>query len=111
MWWFKRKKRHNELKDYYAVLGIAPGASQRAVQLAFRGLAQTSHPDVNPDPAATDHFKELVEAYQALKHPDERNEYDARIISEFCESYLGSFDHKNDDKKPHEPVAFRVWRK
>ena len=34
-------------KDYYAVLGIASGASDKEVQRAYRKLAKQYHPDAN----------------------------------------------------------------
>lgn len=106
-----RRKRRDGLKNYYAILGVSPGASQKAIQKAFWKLAQTCHPDVNPDPDAGEKFKEMVEAYQALKHPDERDDYDARIISEFCKSYLGSFEvEKKSPEKPR-PVVQRIIKK
>ena len=108
---WRRKKHREDLKNYYAVLGVSPGASQKAIQRAFWKLAQTCHPDVNQDPDATENFKEMVEAYQALKHPDERDDYDARIISEFCKSYLGSFEvEKKSPEKPR-PVVQRIIKK
>ncbi len=109
----KRAKHHGPLKDYYAVLGVPKSASQKAIQQAFRQLAQKFHPDLNPDPEATEKFQELVEAYQALKVPEKRNQFDARIMSEFCKSYLSSFK-KEDDPKPkkkRKPEFYRILRK
>ncbi|MCP4044307.1 MAG: DnaJ domain-containing protein [Gammaproteobacteria bacterium] len=87
------------MKDYYAVLGVQQSASQRAIQKAFRKLAQGCHPDINPSPEAKERFQELIEAYQALKVQDKRDEFDARVISEFCGSYLGSFEKTEKEKK------------
>ncbi len=111
MW--KRPKHHEPLKDYYAILGVSKGASQKAIQQAFRGLAQACHPDVNQSPDATNKFQELVEAYQALKAPEKRNQFDARIIGEFCKSYLGSFqqEEKEKPKEKPKPEFFRLLKK
>ena len=41
-------------KDYYAVLGVAPSASEKEIQQAYRKLARELHPDANPDDAAAE---------------------------------------------------------
>ena len=109
--WRRRRKHREQLKDYYGILGVSPGASQKAIQKAFWKLAQTCHPDVDPDPDATERFKEMVEAYQALKHPGWRDDYDARIIAEFCKSYLGSFEAGEKPKDKPKPVVQRIIKK
>jgi molecular chaperone DnaJ len=63
-------------RDYYEVLGIERGANDAEVKKAFRRLARELHPDVNPDPEATDRFKEAAEAYEVLSEPDTRARYD-----------------------------------
>jgi molecular chaperone DnaJ len=63
-------------RDYYEVLGVERGASDGDVKKAFRRLARELHPDVNPDPEATDRFKEAAEAYEVLSDPETRARYD-----------------------------------
>jgi curved DNA-binding protein len=64
-------------KDYYEVLGIPRGASQKDVQKAFRKLARALHPDVNPgDKSAERRFKEVSEANDVLSDPEKRKLYD-----------------------------------
>src|SRR3954468_8001998 len=58
--------------DYYAVLGLARGASDNEIKRAYRRLARDLHPDVNPDPAAKERFQEGTRAYQALAPPGRR---------------------------------------
>ena len=62
--------------DYYEILGVSRDASSEQIQQAFRTLARKYHPDVNPDPAAADRFKEINEAYHVLSDPDTRKRYD-----------------------------------
>lgn len=64
-------------KDYYATLGVAKGADEKAIKSAYRKLARKYHPDVNPnDKAAEAKFKEVSEAYEVLGDPDKRKLYD-----------------------------------
>src|SRR3954447_9700327 len=58
--------------DYYAVLGLARGATDNEIKRAYRRLARDLHPDVNPDPEAKERFQEVNRAYQALTDPDKR---------------------------------------
>jgi molecular chaperone DnaJ len=64
-------------RDYYDVLGITRGASEQDIKSAFRRLAKDCHPDRNAsDKSAEQKFKELNEAYEALKDPQKRAAYD-----------------------------------
>ena len=63
-------------KDYYDVLGLSKGASEKEIKKAFRDLSKKYHPDVNKDTNAEDKFKEINEAYDVLKDPEKRSNYD-----------------------------------
>jgi len=64
-------------KDYYEELGVSRKASQKEIQSAFRKLARTLHPDVNPgDRDAERRFKAISEAHDVLSDPQKRKLYD-----------------------------------
>ena len=64
-------------RDYYDVLGVSRGASEQELKSAFRRLAKECHPDRNSgDKTAEQRFKDIAEAYEALKDPQKRAAYD-----------------------------------
>ena len=66
-----------EPRDYYAVLGVSRDADEKDIKRAFRRLARKYHPDMNPgDKEAERKFKEISEAYEVLRDPKKRQEYD-----------------------------------
>ena len=62
--------------NYYEILGVKKDASKEEIDQAYRQKARELHPDMNPDPKATDQFKKVNEAFEILNHPLKRAEYD-----------------------------------
>jgi molecular chaperone DnaJ len=62
--------------DLYEVLGVSRDASQEDIKKAYRKLARQLHPDVNPDAATQERFKEVTRAYDVLSDPKKREMYD-----------------------------------
>ncbi|HET9842059.1 MAG TPA: molecular chaperone DnaJ [Nocardioides sp.] len=62
--------------DLYELLGVSRDADTEAIKKAYRRLARQLHPDVNPDPATQERFKEVSRAYEVLSDPQKRAAYD-----------------------------------
>ena len=65
-----------KFKNYYDILGLEREASAAEIKQAYRRLARKYHPDVSKEKDAEERFKELGEAYEALKDPQRRRAYD-----------------------------------
>ncbi|KAL3855342.1 hypothetical protein ACJMK2_014558 [Sinanodonta woodiana] len=62
--------------DFYELLGVNRGASDKEIRKAFKKLAVILHPDKNKDPDAHDKFLKINRAYEVLKDEDLRKKYD-----------------------------------
>ena len=67
--------------DYYQLLGIDSKADQQTVKQAYLARIKEWHPDKNPDRAqeAEEKTKVLNQAYQILKNPEQRRNYDRML--------------------------------
>lgn len=65
------------MKDLYTILGVGKQASQDEIKSAYRRLAKSYHPDLNPgNKDAEQKFKEISQAYDILADPEKRKRYD-----------------------------------
>ncbi|HSM58755.1 MAG TPA: VWA domain-containing protein [Candidatus Sulfomarinibacteraceae bacterium] len=65
------------LPDYYQILGLSPEATAEDIKAAAARLAET-FPKEARDPEVNVAYRQLVEAYEALRDPDQRKAYDDR---------------------------------
>jgi len=63
-------------RDYYEVLGISKTTPINEIKSQYRKLALKFHPDRNKSKEATEHFKEISEAYAVISDPEKRKIYD-----------------------------------
>ena len=64
-------------EDFYAVLGVARGATTKDIRSAYKRMALLHHPDKNPDdPGAHDRMVALTRAFGVLKDKHSRHLYD-----------------------------------
>lgn len=63
--------------DYYKILGVDKAATADDIKKAYRKLARTHHPDLNPNnKEAHKKFQQLNEANEVLSDPEKRKKYD-----------------------------------
>ncbi len=80
---------HNEFKDHYSTLGLRgrdpSSITPQIIQRQYRLLARTIHPDKFYDPEdklkASAKMASLNEAYQVLKDPLKKSDYDREYIN------------------------------
>ena len=67
--------------NHYQVLGVDRGAEAAVIEAAYRAMMRRYHPDVYPGPKveAEQKSRALNAAYEILKNPEKRREYDASL--------------------------------
>lgn len=54
------------MNQYYEVLGLKKGASDKEIKSAYRKMSKKYHPDVNPSDEAKEKMSQINEAYEIL---------------------------------------------
>ncbi|KAJ1264481.1 hypothetical protein BS78_08G003800 [Paspalum vaginatum] len=95
-------------KDYYEILGVPKDASQEDIKKAFHSLAKKYHPDTNRgNTAAKRKFQEIRDAYETLRDPSKREQYDMLFSrgsrGEFNGSFHDAFSGSNNQN--HDPFT------
>lgn len=84
--------------DYYNLLNIPRDATVQEIRKAFKNLALKMHPDKNKeDPEAEQKFIKIAKAYDVLKDPTTRKQYDL----------YGDEEFKNQKNKYHSYTYYR----
>ena len=67
------------MENLYAILGVAPNASDEEIKKVYRSLAMRYHPDRNQAPGAEARFKAVTRAYEILSDAARRDEYNQSV--------------------------------
>jgi molecular chaperone DnaJ len=67
------------VENLYAILGVAPNASDDDIKKVYRSLAMRYHPDRNQAPGAEARFKAVTKAYEILSDPVKRDDYNQSV--------------------------------
>ena len=66
------------LPDYYAILGVPPGAGPEEIRRAYRRAVKSAHPDAG---GSEEEFRRIKDAYETLQDADKRHAYDGARAS------------------------------
>ncbi len=67
-------------ENYYDTLDVSPKSSQEEIKKAYQTQARKYHPDRNPHPQAEERFKQINTAYETLKNPTKRLQYNQSLL-------------------------------
>ena len=85
-------------KNYYQVLQVDVHADADIIATVHRRLAQRYHPDLDPSPEASVRMLEINQAYDVLRNPEQRANYDAELARRR--------DRRNVDRFVKRPTDF-----
>lgn len=65
--------------NYYDILGVSKDSSENEIKKAYRALSLKYHPDRNQSEEAKTKIIEINGAYEVLRDPNSRKEYDTKL--------------------------------
>lgn len=93
-------------QDPYAALGLSKNATADEIKKAYRKIARTNHPDLNPDnPAAEERFKDAGSAHDLLKDPVQRRRFDAGEIDATGVEQAPRGYYRDEARRPDNPYT------
>ena len=94
-------------RDHYQVLGVERNATKTEIRTAFVKLSKRYHPDSNPLRQSVESnsraFVAVSEAYQTLRNPNRRAEYDRKLA--VAEAYQQSMYRGSGASNTHQPFS------
>ncbi|MDE8589244.1 MULTISPECIES: J domain-containing protein [Micrococcaceae] len=89
----------NDVPDYYTILGVGRDATRQEISHAYRALMRSHHPDMDGaqadgnnqpggsqpavarNPGQRDELLRIMQAFNVLRDPGRRAEYDRRLTA------------------------------
>jgi len=68
------------LEDFYKILGVPRNADKKTIKKAFSELSKKYHPDKTNNKEDVSHYTQIVNAYETLKDPQQKEEYDQKLL-------------------------------
>jgi hypothetical protein len=75
------------ISQYFNVLGLEPDSTVDEIRKAYRRKARECHPDINPNPDATETFLSVTEAYEFLLIYSEKISRDEEAFKKAMEDW------------------------
>jgi curved DNA-binding protein CbpA len=91
-------------RSLYEILQVDPRAEPEVLEAAFRRLARKYHPDVSTSGDSVERMKELNGAYEVLRDPGKRADYDRALFEPDDDEWFGTSSFSVDP----EPVVQSV---
>jgi hypothetical protein len=102
------KRLLQPVPDHYTLLGIAQSATTNEIKAAYRRLIAQFHPDLNPDPQASEITALLNAAYAVLMDAEKRKHYDAELKSARAMEDEGQRARRRAESGPPMPTHCRA---
>ncbi len=97
------------MKNHYLVLGVEKNATRDQIRDAYRRQVKEVHPDLNNgDPTSLERMKAVVKAWEVLRDPQLRSEYD-RIYGKSEETgfdYASFLRSRGNDRESQAKLVF-----
>lgn len=90
-------------RDFYQILGVAADSEDVVIQAAYRALMRRYHPDTNNSADAGRRAIEINEAYEVLRDPVRRAQYDEELRSSRAESEANTKSRTSPPPPPPPP--------
>lgn len=79
-------------KNYYSILECKETATQQEIKRAYQRLVKQHHPDKHHDLKTTEFYNMIDEAWRILRDPENRKQYDAKIMNDKLNNAILIYD-------------------